>query len=115
MFGVNCAPEVFQREMTRILESVKNKVIYIDDVLLFADSLEELHKTVAQVLRILRNHNLTLNTEKCEFDKTELTFLGHKLDKDGFHIEEAKIKAIQNFRLLNCAVFLGWHHLSALI
>lgn len=98
MFGVNCAPEVFQREMTRILESVENKIVYIDDVLLFADNLEELHKTVAQVLEILRANNLTLNADKCEYDKTQITFLGHELDQDGFHIEEAKIGTIRKFR-----------------
>lgn len=98
MFGVNCAPEVFQREMTRILETVENKIVYIDDVLLFADNLEELHKTVAQVLEILRANNLTLNSDKCEYDKTKITFLGHELDQDGFHIEEAKVGAIRKFR-----------------
>ncbi|XP_053698973.1 uncharacterized protein K02A2.6-like [Sabethes cyaneus] len=98
MFGVNCAPEIFQREMTRILESIENKIVYIDDILLFANSLEKLHKIVAHVLQILRANNLTLNEEKCEFDRTEVTFLGHKLDKNGFHIEEAKINAIKKFR-----------------
>lgn len=98
MFGVNCAPEIFQREMSRILEDVENKIVYIDDILMFADSLEELHRIVAKVLKILRANNLTLNTNKCEYDKTQITFLGHMLDEEGFHVEEAKISAIQKFR-----------------
>lgn len=32
MFGVNCAPEIFQREMSRILEGIGNLIVYIDDV-----------------------------------------------------------------------------------
>lgn len=98
MFGVNCAPEIFQREMSRILEGIDNKIIYIDDILIFGDSLEKLHKTVAKVHDVLMANNLTLNADKCEYDKTQITFLGHKLDQDGFHIEEAKIGAIQKFR-----------------
>lgn len=98
MFGVNCAPEIFQREMSRVLEPVENKIVYIDDVLLFAETLEELHETVAEVLRIFKENNLTLNIDKCEYDKTRISFLGHELDQDGFHIEEAKISAIQKFR-----------------
>ncbi|XP_055633448.1 uncharacterized protein LOC129773822 [Toxorhynchites rutilus septentrionalis] len=98
MFGVNCAPEIFQREMCRILEEVKNKIVYIDDILLFAETLQELRKTVAHVLRILRTNNLTLNTSKCEFDKTRIKFLGHELDETGFNIEESKIKDIRKFR-----------------
>ena len=98
MFGVNCAPEIFQREMSRILEGVKNKIVYIDDVLIFAVCLEELHATVEEVLNIMKANNLTLNPSKCEYDKTEITFLGHVLNEDGFHIEEAKIGAVQKFR-----------------
>lgn len=70
MFGVNYAPEVFQCEMMRVLKDVKNKIVYIDDILLFAITIEELRTTVAQVLQILRSHNLTLNTTKCEYDRT---------------------------------------------
>ena len=98
MFGVNCAPEIFQREMCRLLEGIENIIIYIDDILIFADTLEKLRATTAQVLRILRAHNLTLNNEKCEFDKSFITFLGHGLDESGFHVDEAKVKAIKRFR-----------------
>lgn len=98
MFGVNCAPEIFQREMCRLLEGVENKIVYIDDVLIFADTLDKLRRTTAQVLEILRANNLTLNQKKCEFDKTFVTFLGHGLDEKGFHVDEAKVKAIRQFR-----------------
>lgn len=98
MFGVNCAPEIFQREMSRILEGVKNIIVYIDDILIFAETLEELRKTTAQVLRILRTNNLTVNTDKCEFDRTRIKFLGHELDENGFNIDEAKVKDIRRFR-----------------
>lgn len=98
MFGVNCAPEVFQREMTRVLKDVENKIVYIDDILLFAKTIVELRKSVAQVLQILKSNNLTINTSKCEFDQTRISFLGHELSSKGFNIEASKVKDIQNFR-----------------
>ncbi|XP_062538746.1 uncharacterized protein K02A2.6-like [Armigeres subalbatus] len=98
MFGVNCAPEIFQREMTRILDGVENIIIYIDDVLIFADSLEKLRETVSEVLRILRVHNLTINSAKCEFDKTKIRFIGHQLDENGFNIDDTKVRDIRRFR-----------------
>ncbi|XP_062541853.1 uncharacterized protein K02A2.6-like [Armigeres subalbatus] len=98
MFGVNCAPEIFQREMCRLLEGVDNKIVYIDDVLIYADTIEKLRTTTGEVLRIIRANNLTLNEEKCEFDKDFTTFLGHGLDANGFHVDEAKVKAIRRFR-----------------
>ncbi|XP_062535403.1 uncharacterized protein K02A2.6-like [Armigeres subalbatus] len=98
MFGVNCAPEIFQREMCRILGSVENIIVYIDDVLIFADTLENLRETVKQVLEILKTNNLTINSSKCEFDKTRIQFIGHELDENGFNIDEMKIKDIRKFR-----------------
>lgn len=98
MFGVNAAPEIFQREMARILKGVKNVIIYIDDILIFAKTLEELRKTTAIVLQILRENNLTLNTAKCQYDRTHITFLGHELSEKGFNIDKTKISAVQKFR-----------------
>ncbi|XP_058816578.1 uncharacterized protein K02A2.6-like [Topomyia yanbarensis] len=98
MFGVNCAPEIFQREMSRILKDIDNVIVYIDDILIFGKTIDELRKTVAKVLQVLRANNLTLNIEKCEFDKDHIKFLGHELDQRGFHIDEAKVKHIQKFR-----------------
>ncbi|XP_058827131.1 uncharacterized protein K02A2.6-like [Topomyia yanbarensis] len=84
--------------MSRILEGVENIIVYIDDILMFAETLEDLHKTVSKVLEILKENNLTINTNKCEFDKTRISFLGHELDENGFNIDEAKIKDIRRFR-----------------
>lgn len=98
MFGVNCAPEIFQREMVRLLAGVENVIVYIDDVLIFAETLNELRQTVGKVLEILRDNNLTLNNAKCEYDKSSIKFLGHQLDGEGFHVNEEKIKSVRNFR-----------------
>ncbi|XP_058456358.1 uncharacterized protein LOC131433780 [Malaya genurostris] len=101
MFGVNCAPEIFQREMCRILEGIDNVIVYIDDILIFADTLEALRSTTEKVLKVLRNNNLSLNVAKCEYEKTYIKFLGHELDEKGFHVDEAKIKDIRRFRQPN--------------
>lgn len=98
MFGVNCAPESFQREMCRLLENVDHKIVYIDNVLLFAETLEQLRLITAQVIEIFRAHCLSLNDAKCEFEKSRIQFLGHELDASGFHIDESKIRDLQKFR-----------------
>ncbi|XP_058449085.1 uncharacterized protein K02A2.6-like [Malaya genurostris] len=98
MFGVNCAPEIFQREMCRLLEGIDNVIVYIDDILIHADTLEKLRNITSQVLKILRVNNLTLNEDKCEFEKHFIIFLGHGLNESGFHVDEAKVKAIRQFR-----------------
>lgn len=98
VFGVNCAPEIFQREMERILEGITNIVVYIDDILIYARSLGELEEVMLMVMTRLKENNLTLNQAKCQFKKESLTFLGHKLTSEGLHVDERKTKDIGNFR-----------------
>lgn len=98
VFGVNCAPEAFQQQMETILRGIPNVIIYIDDLLLYALSLMELRKTTAQVLAALKANNLTLNKDKCEYERTELEFVGHKLSAEGFNITERKVEDVKKFR-----------------
>ena len=41
---------------------------------------------------------MTLNFEKCEFDKPEISFLGHTLNEQGIKADIDKKKAVQSFR-----------------
>lgn len=98
VFGVNCAPEIFQRVMEDVLVDISNVVVYIDDILIFAGEEQELKYLTAQVLAALKRNNLTLNDDKCEFDKEKLDFLGHTVSKDGLDIEERKVDSIRKFK-----------------
>lgn len=98
VFGVNCAPEMFQRMMERKLEGIEGIIIYIDDVLIYADARDQLELRTKLVIGALKRNNLTVNDEKCEFNQQEITFLGHKLSKDGFAIDEKKIQDVLSFR-----------------
>ena len=44
-------------------------ILYLDDILIFTQTLEEYYKTVQRVLKILAKHKLFLYLKKCEFDK----------------------------------------------
>jgi RNase H-like domain found in reverse transcriptase/Reverse transcriptase (RNA-dependent DNA polymerase) len=98
VFGVNCAPEIFQREMERILEGIPGIVIYIDDVLVAGATLEEYEATLQLVLERLCDNNLSLNDAKCEYAKEKITFLGHQVSAGGFNIDEQKVSDINAFR-----------------
>lgn len=98
VFGVNCAPEVFQREMERVLQGIDGVIVFIDDILIFALTIDELRERTRRVLEALALNNLTLNEGKCEYEKASLTFLGHKLSSNGMNIEETKVRDIENFR-----------------
>lgn len=98
VFGVNCAPEIFQRLMEEILKGIPNTIVYIDDILIYAGDIEHLKKITEEVINALQRNNLTINTEKCEHEKESLVFLGHQLSARGLDIDERKVKDIAGFR-----------------
>lgn len=111
VFGVNCAPEIFQRMINQKLEGIPGVITYIDDILVHAESLDELRQRTNLVLAALRRNNLTLNEEKCEFEVSETKFLGHQLNADGFAISEDKVRDVLKFKhptnTTNLRSFLG--------
>lgn len=48
-FGLSCAPELFQKVMEKILIHCKNIIVYLDDILAFADNLPGLRVIVQKV------------------------------------------------------------------
>lgn len=97
-FGVNCAPEIFQRVMERILGGIPNVIVYIDDILIYVSTIDHLRELTNFVLAALENNNLTLNHGKCEFEKESLKFLGHQPTAQGLNIDEQKVADVAKFR-----------------
>ena len=44
-------------------------IMHLDNILIFTQTLEEYHKIVQRMLKILTKHKLFLYPEKCKFDK----------------------------------------------
>lgn len=97
-FGLVSAPEIFQRFMNKVLEGIKGATAYLDDILIHAPTLEELDLITSMVRERMIAYKLSINEEKSEQSKTELTFLGHRLNKDGINIDEMKLESINSFR-----------------
>lgn len=111
-FGLCNAPDIFQEVMQRkILGGCKGVRNYLDDILIFGETIEEHDNNLAAVLERLEEHGVEINKSKCVIRSQELPFLGFILTSDGWQIEEDKLSAIRNFRKPeNCAEvksFLG--------
>jgi hypothetical protein len=69
-------------------------VIYIDDILIYSSSLEEHAEHLRKVFQRLRENKLYAKLEKCEFEVTEVDFLGHRITQEGLKMDDHKVKAI---------------------
>ena len=93
-FGVSSAPELFQRRMSQILEGLDGVLCQMDDVLIFGSDKAQHDQRLTAALKRLQAAGVTLNSEKCEFAKTRVKFLGHVIDLEGIRPDSDKISAI---------------------
>ena len=126
-FGIRSAPEIFMRIVSAILEGIDEVVCYFDDILCQSKSPEDHEKLLELVHKRLKEASLQLNTAKCEYKKSEITFLGHIVSAEGCRPDPMKIEAIQGLpapsdvsalrRYLGMVNYLGKYlpHLSTIL
>lgn len=72
-------------------------IVYLDDILVFSNSLEELRIHVKEVLLRLRKYQLYAKAFKCDFEKTHIEFFGFLVSDQGFKMDLKKVEAILNW------------------
>ena len=93
-FGIASAPAIFQKTMDSILQGMEGVACFLDDILVTGSSEEEHLKNLESVLQSLMKHGVRLKREKCFFNRTSVEYLGFKVDAEGLHATEEKLKAI---------------------
>ena len=69
---------------------------YLDDVLIFSKSCEEHLQHLNAVFQKIKAAGLKIKLSKCQFFKTQLYYLGHKISADGLEPLPEKLEAIKN-------------------
>lgn len=98
-FGLKSGPATFQRLMTNVLSGLLGikALVYLDDIICFGETVEEHNDKLRDIFDRLRKYNLKLQPDKCEFLKTELTYLGHIVTGDGVQPDPKKVEAVVRF------------------
>ena len=86
----------FQKHMSRILEGLEGVVCRINDILVFGKDHDQHDARLIVVLRRIQSVGVTLNKDKCKFSMSQVSFLGHIIDKTGIRADPEKTAAIQN-------------------
>lgn len=96
-FGLRNAGQTFQRfvdEMTRGLDFC---YAYLDDFLVFSKDETEHEAHLQQLFTRMKEYSVLVNTSKCVFGATEVTFLGYHISASGTKPLMSKVQAITDF------------------
>ena len=95
-FGLCKALATFSRLMDRVLSGLhwETCLSYLDDIIVFSSTWEEHLARLRQVFERLRHSDLKLGAEKCTFAAKEVSYLGHRVTKEGLLPDSALLFAI---------------------
>jgi hypothetical protein len=96
-FGMCNSPATFQAMMDSIFLDMIEEcmvIIYMDDILIFANNQEDLLKRTEMVLQWLQEHNLFWKPKKWEFNKTTMEYLGLIIQEGKLSMDPVKLSGI---------------------
>jgi hypothetical protein len=94
LFGLTNSPATFQALMNSIFSDLIAEgkvVVYLDDILIFSEDLEDHRTVVREVLKRLSAYDLYLRPEKCEFEREEIEYLGIIIGNGEVKMDPAKV------------------------
>ena len=92
-FGLCNAPATFMRMMNRVFGDLYDDCIiaYVDDILIYSNTLEDHKRHLALTLERLRDHKLYLKLSKCSFATNRTEFCGTDVDSSGIYLDRSKL------------------------
>jgi hypothetical protein len=99
-FGLTNSPATFQTMMNEIIQDLITKGVvsmYLDDILIFTNSMEEHRQITHLVLDCMREHKLYLRLERCEFEQTRIEYLGVIISHNKVEMDPVKIAGVADW------------------
>jgi len=91
---------------------LREVLVFLFDLIVFSDTLEEHESRLIHVLNRLQAYGLKLSPEKCKFFQTSVRYLGHIVSSDGVKTDPEKVQALKTWprpqNLKELQSFLGF-------
>ena len=102
-FGLKNAVSTFQRYMEGVLEAERchYAIPYLDDTIIHSIDAQSHINHLRQVLQRFKSRGLKLNIAKCDLCKSEVSYLGRIVSKDGYKMDPRNIQAVQELKNKN--------------
>ena len=100
--GLKGAGSFFQRTMaTEVLGGLVKVCceLYLDDILVYGSTEDEFLNNLSSILERLQSKNMTINPDKCQIGLSQITYVGHTIDKEGIHFDRDKLDGILDIKL----------------
>lgn len=97
LFGLTNSPATFQAFMDKIYHEIVsdgNATIYMDDIMLFTQTMKEHWALIYKVLDITKKHDLYFKLKKCKIAQTTVKYLGLIITEGHIGMNPEKVKAI---------------------
>jgi len=93
-FGLTNAPSTFMDLINWVFHEYLDffVVAFIDDILVYSANHVEHEEHLKTVMEKLRKKKLFAKVKKCEFWLEEVSFLDHIVNKNGFTVDQSKVK-----------------------
>jgi len=101
-FGYSEAPAEFQKRILQILNPLIRQekiIVYMDDILIPTETVEENLLLVEEVLVTLKRYKFEINYSKCQFLKSKVEFLGYVISQNNITLNTKHTEAINAFKV----------------
>ena len=98
-FGLSNAGSSFCRLMEQCLgdQQFVTLLLYLDDICIFAPTIDEMLDRIQLVFNRLKQFNLKIKPKKCQFFSTSVLFLGHVLSAEGISANPEKVDKVKTW------------------
>jgi len=96
-FGLTNSPATFQTMMNDIFRDLIMEgtvCVYLDNILIFLQTITEHWGIVFRVLQHLCKHWLYLRPEKCKFERTKIEYLGLIISEGKAEMDPVKVQGV---------------------
>ena len=84
--------------MVEMLEDIPGVEVIVDDILVWGSTIQEHDERLKMTLDRIRENNVKLSENKCQYRKDKIDYVGHTVCQKGLKASEEKIRATRDMK-----------------